>query len=108
MYIHVCVCVCVCGSHREAHNHVLVHELNDDGGRRLDHLAGITVDADVLDEDGLVPGGAQTLRDHTSPVATVVERQNAVWVCVHVRMGECVHVKNITLEDNAIAGCICT
>ena len=69
--------VCVCAPHHS----VFVHELNNDGGWGLQHLTGVAIDTDVLDEDGLVPGGADSLRDDTCFVTPRVERQNAVRIC---------------------------
>ena len=63
------------------HHSVLVHELYNNGGWGLLHLAGVAIDTDALDEDGLVPGGADSLGDGACPVTPCVERQHAVRVC---------------------------
>ena len=63
------------------HHSVLVHELYNNGGWGLLHLAGVAKDTDALDEDGLVPGGADSLGDGACPVTPCVERQHAVRVC---------------------------
>ena len=67
LVVQVIVCVCV------THHSVFVHELDNDGGRGLQHLAGVAIDTDALDEDGLVPGGADSLGDDTCPVTPRVE-----------------------------------
>ena len=58
----------------EVTNHcVLIHALNNNRGRRLHDFLGVAIDIDAIEEEGLIPGGTERLRNGASLVAPVVE-----------------------------------
>ena len=70
------MCECVNGVREErgkTYHSVFVHVLNDNRGWRLQDFLGVAVDTDAIEEDGLIPRGAERLRNDSSLVTPVVE-----------------------------------
>ena len=78
--------------HALSYNSVFVHEDKDNSGRRCFYCAGVTIDTNIFDQNGLVPSWAHSLGDSTCSVTIVEEGQNGVGICGHVHVYACTYV----------------